>query len=97
LAASRQFEFEQPTFRDEPTVFQTSKHEFAIVPSICVYKGQDEQIEQPTFDLAIRRLGTSNWKYVGGSELNEQQTVALFPDFPSDFQFPRKAVRVVGK
>jgi hypothetical protein len=84
-------------FRDEPTVLRAAEHKFVVVPSVCVYRRPGARFEAPTFDLAVRRLGTPRWSYIGGSEFNEQQAAILFPDFPADVQFPPKVVEVVDK
>jgi hypothetical protein len=97
LSVAGKIEFLEVVFRDEPTVLRTAEHELVVVPSVCIYRRPDAQFEAPTFDLAVRRLGKSKWGFIGGSELNEQQTKMLFPDFPSDYRFPREAVRVVGR
>jgi hypothetical protein len=97
LAATHQIEFEQTVFGDEPAVRRTTEHEFVIVPSLCAFRRPGDRFEVPTFDVAVRRIGTTNWRYIGGTEFDEQQAVTLFPDFPKDSRFPQKAVRVVGR
>lgn len=97
LEAAELIEFEETRFPDEPTMLRGADHEFVVVSSLCVFKKPGERFEVPTFDLAVRRLGTLRWWYIGGTELNERDAAVLFPDFPADYRFPSKSVRTVGR
>jgi hypothetical protein len=77
-------------FEEQPTLLRNSRHELVVVPSVCVFKGGDQQVRIATFDLTIRAIGAEEWRYVGGSELEAKQAATLFPGFPGDLRFPPK-------
>jgi hypothetical protein len=88
--AGRPIKLSEIIFEEQPTLLRNSRHELVVVPSVCVFKGGDQQVRIATFDLTIRAIGAEEWRYVGGSELEAKQAATLFPGFPGDLRFPPK-------
>ena len=86
--SDRPIEFSEIVFEEQPTLLRNARHEFVVVPSICVFNGGDKHLKVVTFDLAIRAVGAAEWRYVGGSEIVAKQAAVLFPGFPGDFHLP---------
>jgi hypothetical protein len=79
---------ESLTFPAEPTILRGGTHEFAIVPTMTVLAAAGQRVESLNFQLGVREIGAGNWTYVEGSRVNKGNVRSLFPDFPSDYEFP---------
>ncbi len=77
------------SFPEAPTFLETDVHYFVIVPTLSIISAHGQKIESLNFQFGIQVKGTSTWKYIEGSRVNQQNVTTLFPDFPNDFKFPK--------
>ncbi len=75
-------------FPEPPIFVETAKNDFAVVPTLSVLAMNGQRVESLNFQLGVRRKGTSDWKYIEGSRLDEIGFHELFPAFPRHFAFP---------
>jgi hypothetical protein len=80
--------FESLTFPAEPTFATGSTNQFALVPMRTVISVSGRRVEGLSFQLGVRRIGQTEWKYVDGSKLDLPKLRKLFPDFPNDVPLP---------
>ncbi len=79
---------ESMTFPKAPTFLKTDVNHFVIVPTKIIISANGQRLESLNYQFGIRRIGTTQWKYVEGSRINKQNVTTLFPDFPADYEFP---------
>jgi hypothetical protein len=79
---------ESLTFPVDPTFLKTDLNHFVIVPTKSVVRANGQRLESLNYQVGIRAVGTSKWTYIEGSRINKQNVRTLFPDFPSDYEFP---------
>lgn len=77
------------TFPEKPSFAKSDAHDFAIVPtkSTIVVKGQ--RLESLNYQFGVRERGAAKWTYIEGSRITAANVGTFFPDFPSNYQFPR--------
>jgi hypothetical protein len=80
--------FEPVEFTQEPVFLTSSSNEFAIIHVRLTALKDGKKIDNDTYQLAVRPLGTDEWKYIDGSGLADDIVQQLFPDFPSDYKLP---------
>lgn len=85
---SRNMKLESLVFPEAPTFLNTDMNRFVVVPTKSVVSARGQRVESVNFQFGIQANGTKAWKYVEGSRINQQNVGSLFPDFPSDFEFP---------
>ena len=79
-----------------PTFRSSEENDFAIVPVHFSARVGAAHIEIAAFKIAIRPVGTSDWKYVDGGEMVKHKLLEkLYPDFPEDVEFPETYNRKV--
>jgi hypothetical protein len=76
-------------FPSRPKFFKSEINEFAFVPTLSVISSNGQKFESLNYQLGIRNLNSEDWKYVEGSRLNKQNVTQIFPDFPTDVEFPQ--------
>ncbi len=80
---------ESMTFPDDPTFLKTDTNHFVMVPTKSIVSANGQRIESLNYQFGIRQIGTTKWKYIEGSRINQQNVTTLFPDFPTDYEFPK--------
>ena len=80
-------------FPAAPTFFGSEKNDFVFVPNRLRFSGGDRRVEIESFHLGVRSKGSTDWTYVDGANLNSSTAPSLFPDFPSDAEFPPVRMR----
>jgi hypothetical protein len=74
------------------TLLSTDFSDFALVPTRSVFRvGDSGRIASWSYLFAARKKGETDWGYVDGSRLNEDNLWVLFPDFPKNVELPRCA------
>ena len=76
-------------FPAEPTFLKTEKHTFAIVPTITIFSTKGRRVESLNYQFGIRSVGEKKWTYMEGSRISQKNVRSFFPDFPSDYEFPK--------
>lgn len=79
---------ESLVFPEAPTFIESSTNDFVIVPTTTIILSEGYRIESSSYQFGIKQKGTKDWKYIEGSRINQQNVQLLFPDFPSDYEFP---------
>jgi len=78
------------TFPQPPIFFKGATRRYVFVPTLSVVSATGGQmLESLNYQLGILEPGTSQWKYVEGSRVNQSNARQIFSDFPSDIEFPR--------
>lgn len=76
------------TFPAAPDFLETAKNRFVIVRTKIVVSANGQRAESLNYQFGIQEKGTSTWKYIEGSRINNENVRSLFPDFPPHYQFP---------
>jgi len=79
---------ESLTFPGPPDFIAVEDRRFAIVPILTIMSIDGQRIEIFSFQIGVREPGATDWTYVDGIRINGQNVGTLFPDFPSDYDFP---------
>lgn len=79
---------ESLAFPEAPTFLKTDVNRFVIVPTKSIILANGQRLESLNYQFGIQEHGTNTWKYIEGSRINNQNVRSLFPDFPSDYDFP---------
>ncbi|MGD9126473.1 MAG: hypothetical protein PVH19_03760 [Planctomycetia bacterium] len=79
---------ESMTFPAAPDFLETEERRFVIVPTKSIVSANGQQLESLNYQFGIQEKGTTAWKYIEGSRINQQNVRSLFPDFPPNYQFP---------
>jgi hypothetical protein len=79
---------ESLTFPAEPTFLKSDANHFVIVPTKSIVVAAGQRLESLNYQFGIRAVGTTNWTYIEGSRINQENVGTLFPDFPADYEFP---------
>jgi hypothetical protein len=87
-AQSAGVQLESFGFPAAPTFLKSDLHRFAIVPTLSVLIAHGQRIESLNYQFGVQAAGATNWTYIEGSRINSGNVRQLFPDFPTDFQFP---------
>ena len=86
--ASSGIQIESLVFPEDPKLLKTHAHDFAIVPTKLIVSAQGKRIESLNFQFGIREIGAKTWTYIEGSRINKENVRQLFPDFPTNYEFP---------
>jgi hypothetical protein len=81
-------ELESLEFPQAPTFLETDEHRFAIVPTLSVISVNELRAESLNYQFGVQEQGATDWKYIEGSRINQDNVRSLFPDFPADYKFP---------
>lgn len=84
------------TFPLPPKFMRGVHNEFAIVPVTSIVSINGDLVEASAFQLGVRRIGNSEWKYLDGSRMDKGGLAQLFPDFPSESELPETAMKTLG-
>lgn len=76
-------------FPSKPDLMKGEGREFAIVPTLVVLRAGEQRVESLNFQLGVKEPDTSSWKYLEGSEIDQQKVQMLFPGFPVHYEFPQ--------
>ena len=63
-------------------------NDYVIVHTESIISANGIRARSVNFQFGIRPKGGQGWTYVEGSRLSSELLGALFPDFPSDYEFP---------
>ena len=77
------------TFPKLPTFINTTAHHFVIVPTLTIMSAHGKRVESLNYQFGIKGLEDKKWTYIEGSRINKSNVQALFPDFPSNYEFPQ--------
>ncbi len=83
---SHNMKLESIAFPDPPVFLETDDNRFVILRTKNIISVNEHRIESLQFQFGVQRKGTATWKYVDGSELDNQKVRSLFPDFPPDYK-----------
>ena len=72
----------------EPEFLETESNQYVIVPTRTIVLYKDERVELYSFQLGAKSKTDSQWKYLDGSKLTQDNIRIFFHDFPDDFEFP---------
>jgi len=77
--------------------YPAGDEEVCFVPRVSVIELQGKRARTTTFMIAIRRVGTSTWKYLDGTGLrkNPQFLPMLLPRLAKDVPLPPNTVEVL--
>lgn len=82
-------------FPDPPTFHKGTENEFVLVPTHTVMVVPGKTIDSRQFQMGVRKLGETKWKYVDGAKLTPEFARMLFPDFPKEAVLPEKSKKEV--
>ena len=86
---ARKMKVESLKFPSPPDLLQVGERRFAIVPTLTVIAARDQRLESLHYQVGVLERGAEGWKYVDGSKVNAGTARTYFPDFPTDYQFPK--------
>lgn len=77
--------------------YPAGEEEVCFVPRVSVMELQGKRAKTTTFMIAIRRVGTSTWKYLDGAGLrkNPQFLPMLLPKLAKDVKLPPNTVETL--
>ena len=76
------------SFPDDPIFVLGEEFRYVIVPTMSQISVNEGQVENVNFQFGIQSQRTGAWVYFEGSQLSDEILASLFPDFPTDFEFP---------
>ncbi|MEE8156727.1 MAG: hypothetical protein V3T51_01125 [Gammaproteobacteria bacterium] len=76
------------SFPDDPIFVLGEEFRYVIVPTMSQISVNEGQVESVNFQFGIQSQRTGAWVYFEGSQLSDEILASLFPDFPTDFEFP---------
>ncbi|PQO41659.1 hypothetical protein C5Y97_02745 [Blastopirellula marina] len=82
-------------FTAEPYFLESEKSHFVVVPTRMVMTINEKKVEAIGYEFGQKKKTESKWRYIAGKKVNPQTVGELFPDFPSDFQFPEMSMNVL--
>jgi hypothetical protein len=84
-----QLKVDNLTFPRSPKFFKGANHRYVFVPTLLVLSvAGGQKLESLNYQLGILDPGSSQWRYVEGSRVNQSNARQLFSDFPTDIEFP---------
>ena len=79
---------ESLAFPKPPEFLAGGGRRFAVVPTLSIISARGQRIESLNFQLGILEPGSTDWTYVEGSRIADQNVQTLFPGFPTGYEFP---------
>jgi hypothetical protein len=82
---------------DPTQTYSAGDEEVCFVPRVSVMELQGKRAKTTTFMIAIRRVGTSTWKYLDGAGLRKspQYLGMLLPKLTKDVKLPPNTVEML--
>jgi len=88
-----QITMESLTFPEAPTFLKSATHQFAIVPTKYILTMKGMRMENMSYLIAVRDIGSVGWTFVDTSANDIQRIRKVLPDFPEDYKIPRSSRR----
>ncbi|MEZ5442518.1 MAG: hypothetical protein R3F15_13670 [Lysobacterales bacterium] len=77
--------------------YTAGDEELCFVPRVSVMEVQGQKVKSTTFMMAIRRVGTGDWKYLDGAGLRKHPELLyqLFPKLERGISLPLNTIEVL--
>jgi hypothetical protein len=82
-------------FPQQPLFISGQYNEYVIVTTESIMVGQGKTLRSVNFQFGARPRGSTRWTYIEGSRVSKELLQKFFPDFPTDFAFPRVSREVI--
>jgi hypothetical protein len=76
-------------FPGPPVFLSGAERRFVLVATLTILDYGAQRVEDSGYQLGILEPGSSEWTFVDGARISNDNARILFPDFPADFQLPR--------
>ena len=93
FAAIESVKMEKPTFPEKVTYLKSEENEFVVVPVIMEMTVEGKRMEITSYQVGARKIGSSDWKYIGGDQLKGGGIHGFIPDFPKDHKLPATSMK----
>jgi hypothetical protein len=85
-------ELESQSFPSAPVFLKGRQHEFVIVPTLTKMKVAGQSVESLHYQFGARPAAGGRWLYIDGARIDASNVRKFFPDFPKDYEFPKKSL-----
>lgn len=79
---------EEFDFTEEPHFLESAQSHFVVVPTRTIMTIDGNRVGAIGYQFGEKKKSETKWKYIEGRRVNEQTVQEMFPEFPSDYQFP---------
>lgn len=86
----RTMKLDSISFPKSPDFLDGSFRRFAVLHTKTVLSDGSRKLEHLNLQIGIKAPGEPHWSFVEGWRMAPQQFRSLFPDFPSDYELPKK-------